>query len=288
MSQKQPTCHQQKRNRKSIRQNHNARIETPATQKSRITKARSTGRASHEIKSFSSMSVEDVNKMLGKSVKCEGIKIAEFESVQPAEEMVKCILDRLTELENVISRKKWNEAKSRMIVNAIISPLVKGLNEKYGNKLNFEPEWNIVGNDYRGRADIAVTLDETTVLVVELKKKKKLDLGIAHNLLHILAARQQNIRNGVDMGDTMYGLASNGFESVLLRVVFKENDRFMLTQSKMIKFPTGGPAGLSKCCANAPTPFLARQCGLLIVKQGCCAISLKVLPFFILYVVLVQ
>jgi hypothetical protein len=109
---------------------------------------------------------------------------------------------------------------------------------KYGHEIEVEPEYTIVGNTHKGKVDVAVTLDKAIVLVTEIKKED-LNLGMAQNFLQILAARQQNIRRKVNMGDTMYGLVSTGFESILVRVVFKMNGRFTLTRSRIIKLPTG-------------------------------------------------
>jgi hypothetical protein len=77
-------------------------------------------------------------------------------------------------------------------------------------------------------------------MMVEIKKDD-LDLGIAYNILQILAARQQNVRNGVNMGDAMYGLVSTGFRSILPWVVFDENGSYELTRSNDIDFSMDNP-----------------------------------------------
>jgi hypothetical protein len=233
----------QKQEEEAVHQSCHVRTGTPAVHHGRISKSKFTSYSRCKGKSFTETTLDDVKDMFGGQVNQETIKVSRFESLQPSKKALNHIIKRLAVFRNITSRKTWNEAKSRKIVNAVVDPSMDDLKNKYGYEIEVEPEWDIVGNDNYGKADVAIRFDKAIVLVIEIKKDE-LDLGISQNLLQILAAHQQNRRRKVRMGNTMYGLASTGFESVLLRMVFDKKGDYKLTRSDAIEIPFGEPDAL--------------------------------------------
>jgi hypothetical protein len=81
-----------------------------------------------------------------------------------------------------------------------------------------------------------VKAGKAIVLIVEVKADN-LELGMAQNLLQIRVAYQQNKRKKLDMGTTMYGLATTVSEWVLTRVVFKSSNEYTVSQTKPMALP---------------------------------------------------
>jgi hypothetical protein len=195
------------------------------------------GGASNQLKWFTETTVNDATKILGRDFHYSKIKISEFGNLQLTADTLDQLANQLARSLRVTDLTAWCEANSRKILDAVLETSVDEVNQRHGYDMKLVMEHFVAGDTHKGHVDMAVKLGEAIVLVVEAKKDD-LNLGAAQNFLQILAARQQNIRRGVNMGDTMYGLVSTGFKSMLLRVVFKENGHFVLTRSRIIIFPT--------------------------------------------------
>jgi hypothetical protein len=83
---------------------------------------------------------------------------------------------------------------------------------------------------------LVIKAGKAIVLVVEVKANN-LELGMAQNLLQIRAAYQQNRSKKIDMGITMYGLATTVSEWVLTKVVFRSKNEYTVSQTRPIALP---------------------------------------------------
>jgi hypothetical protein len=132
--------------------------------------------------------------------------------------------DELTNLYNEIHRawatrrtKHWNEAKARVFVNCVLQSVVFELLPRF--KIALDDEANVDGEENHGKADVAIKFDNAILLAVEIKASC-IDTAIAQCLLEMEAAREQNMTNRTDLGDTMFGIATTGHQWVLVKAVF--------------------------------------------------------------------
>jgi hypothetical protein len=114
--------------------------------------------------------------------------------------------------------------------------VVDVLSRKIGEDLKASSEQSIVGEKYHGDVDMAIMFDSAILLVMEAKADD-LNEGVAQNILQLQAAHQHNVRNGVNTNNTMFGLATTAFESVLLRAVFDDEGGMKVTRSDPIALP---------------------------------------------------
>jgi hypothetical protein len=110
------------------------------------------------------------------------------------------------------------------------------LSKKTGEDLKASSEQTIVGEKYHGDVDMTVVFGSAILLLMEAKSNS-LNEGIAQNILQFQAAHQHNVRNGVNTNNTMFGLATTAFESVLLRAVFDDEGGMEVTRSDPIALP---------------------------------------------------
>jgi hypothetical protein len=92
-------------------------------------------------------------------------------------------------------------------------------------------EYRLTDEKKEGKADYVISAGNAILLVIEAKATD-LRPGIAQNLLQVRAAYRQNQKNGIDLGDTMYGLVTTASEWVLLKVAFAENDKCTVARCK--------------------------------------------------------
>jgi hypothetical protein len=110
------------------------------------------------------------------------------------------------------------------------------LKNEHNCSLIVRREYMVKGSEHKGKPDLVVKAGKAIVFVVEIKADN-LELGMAQNLLQIRAAYQQNKRRKIDMGVTMYGLATTISQWVLTKVVFKSKDEYVVSQTKPMALP---------------------------------------------------
>jgi hypothetical protein len=106
-----------------------------------------------------------------------------------------------------------------MFVNEIFKHGLNELKHVYKMKAELSPEHSVIGKKKKGLVDWAITINEAILMVIEAKATD-LDLCIAQNVLQIIAAHEQNLDKNIDLGDTMYGMATIASKSVLVKAVF--------------------------------------------------------------------
>jgi hypothetical protein len=171
-----------------------------------------------KLEAFSECPVETVRSKLEMN-KFEHQTLIRFEV-----EAVPLSSDELEKLYDSIerawsSRRKntWNEAKARVFVDRVLESVVLELLAKF--KTEIDDEASVIGQENRGKVDMAIVFGDAILLAVEVKASC-IDTAIAQCLLEMEAAREQNLENGIDLGDTMFGIATTGEQWVLVKAVF--------------------------------------------------------------------
>jgi hypothetical protein len=127
-------------------------------------------------------------------------------------------------------KSNWNEAKARAFVDRVLESVVLELLTKF--KTEVDDEAPVIGQENRGKVDIAIVFDDAILLVVEIKAFC-IDTAIAQCLLEMEAAHEQNIEGGIDLGDTMFGIATTGHQWVLVKAIFGA-DKPVVTVTEII------------------------------------------------------
>jgi hypothetical protein len=135
------------------------------------------------------------------------------------------------------SIERWMENNVRLFSDEILYHARDILANEFGHKnLKIGREFTVKGETHNGQVDLAVLYDDTIVLVVEAKASN-LELGKAQNLLQLRAAYEQNKRNQVKLGNTMYGLVTTGTEWVFTKLIVRSKNTFTAAQSKPFTLP---------------------------------------------------
>jgi hypothetical protein len=126
--------------------------------------------------------------------------------------------------------KDWSEAKAREFVGSVLNSVATGLRPGFDISVSNE---TVAAGQNRGKVDITLKLDDAVILAVEVKSDD-LDMGIAQNVLQLEAVRAKNLANGIDLGDTMVGIATTGSEWVLVKMVFNANAKSTASATEII------------------------------------------------------
>jgi hypothetical protein len=139
--------------------------------------------------------------------------------VQPTSDILESLTDNVYALRENTDFKDWNEAKAREFVGSVLNSVATGLRPGFDIKVSNE---TTAAGQKRGKVDITLKLEGVVILAVEVKSES-LRMGIAQNVLQLEAVRAQNLANGIDLGDTMFGVATTGSQWVLVKMVFNAN-----------------------------------------------------------------
>jgi hypothetical protein len=194
---------------------------------------------SNKPSAFTKNTVEDAGKMLGGG-KFSSTQLKQFsdKTLSHSEKADDELKEMFIELWNRTGAEEWDEATASMFVERALTHAGNVLEKEYGCSLIVRREYPVKGRKNKGKPDLVVKAGKAIVLAVEVKADN-LELGMAQNLLQIRAAYQQNKCKKIDMGTTMYGLTTTVSKWVLNKVVFKSNDKYIISQSKTIELPIG-------------------------------------------------
>jgi hypothetical protein len=174
--------------------------------------------AKAELKAFSQSPVKTVCEKLG----LEKFTRETFDSLEI--EVDPLSDDELDKLYDNIRRawlskrtKIWREAKVRAFVDRVLESVVLELLPKFETAVDDEAD--IIGQENHGRADMAITSGDAILLIVEIKASD-IDTAVAQCLLEMEAAHEQNMVNKIDLGDTMFGIATTGDQWALVKAIF--------------------------------------------------------------------
>jgi hypothetical protein len=152
-----------------------------------------------------------------------------LEAVQSMDTELDWLWERLREVHLTMGIEPWNEMIAREFVTPVLRSVVLELLPEFENLIYCEA--SVVGLDKEGRVDLIIKSGDAILLVIEVKATE-INPGIAQNLAQIAAARDQNLRNGVELGDTMFGIATTGYDWVLMKVVFGADNKPAVSVSK--------------------------------------------------------
>jgi hypothetical protein len=185
----------------------------PKEKKRKISKV-----AKAELEAFSQSPVKTVCEKLG----LEKFARETFDSLEIEVDPLRD--DELDKLYDNIRRvwlskrtKNWREAKVRAFVDRVLESVVLELLAKF--KTEIDDEASVIGQENRGKVDMAIVFGDAILLAVEVKASC-IDTAIAQCLLEMEAAHEQNMVNKIDLGDTMFGIATTGDQWVLVKAVF--------------------------------------------------------------------
>jgi hypothetical protein len=86
-------------------------------------------------------------------------------------------------------------------------------------KTEVDDEVPVVGQENHGRVDMTIEFCDAILLIAEIKALC-IDTAVAQCLLEMEAAREQNLEDEIDLGDTMFGIATTGDQWILVKAVF--------------------------------------------------------------------
>jgi hypothetical protein len=197
----------------------------------------SNNSAKRQSNAFTKNTIKDAGEMTGDG-EFSSSKIKQFNAktlCHPDQADVD-LKEIFIKLWNRTGAEEWDEATASMFVERLLMHAVTILEEEYNCNLIVRREYPVKGRKNNGKPDLVARVDDAIVLVVEVKADN-LELGIAQNLLQIRAAYQQNKRKRLNIGTTMYGLATTVSEWVLTKVVFKSNNEYTVSQTKPMALP---------------------------------------------------
>jgi hypothetical protein len=176
-----------------------------------------------EDKAFSDSLVSIARDMLGlPKFNRKELPRFEVEAVQPSAKVLKKLRRAVRRAHRNNDTEHWNEATARVFVERVLEHVNNGFRRKYATKVSNEA--TVTGQEGHGRVDMTIKTGKITLLAIEVKSKR-LTLGLAQNLLQLKAAREQNLKNGIDLGNTMFGIVSTGDKWVLTKAVFNADDK---------------------------------------------------------------
>jgi hypothetical protein len=197
----------------------------------------SAGTLDHKPAAFTKNTIADANEMLG-GRKSSSPQIGQFNATtfrHPDQADID-LKQMFIDVWNRTGAEKWDEATASMFVERVLMHAGNILENEYNCRLTIRREHSIRGCEHKGKTDLVVRAGDAIVLVVEVKADN-LELGIAQNLLQIRAAYQQNKRKRLNIGATMYGLATTVSKWMLTKVVFKSKDEYTVSQTKPMALP---------------------------------------------------
>jgi hypothetical protein len=169
---------------------------------------------------------------IGKSKKFTLNELATFESeyLPPSKERINETVSEMCKAYRAYGTGVSNESEARSVLNPVFINAVGELKEKSGIDVEWRSEFSITGESKQGAADMAIVSGEAILLAIEVKTTG-LEKCVAQNVVQVQAAFQQNRQKGINLGNIMYGMAMTLTESILLEVVFNDDDKGTASKS---------------------------------------------------------
>jgi hypothetical protein len=116
----------------------------------------------------------------------------------------------------------WNEETVRDFVKPVLRLVMIKLWPEYDTAVRNEEF--VADQKLHGRVDMEIKSKKAILLAIETKCER-IKVGVAQNLLQLDTTRKKNMRNGIDLGDTMYGIVTTGCKWVLTKAVFNADGK---------------------------------------------------------------
>jgi hypothetical protein len=146
------------------------------------------------------------------------------------EEGIKKAISGMRNYYNVNGVDALNESTTHSVLDNILVDAVRELETVYGIVVQCKTKHYIISKNKQGFADMAIVSGEAILLAIEVKVTN-LEECAAQNVVQVQAVYQQNRQKGINLGNIMYGIAITLTKSVLLKTVFDDEDKGIITKS---------------------------------------------------------
>jgi hypothetical protein len=151
------------------------------------------------------------------------------------EEGIKKAISGMRNYYNVNGVDALNESTTHSVLDNILVSAARELENGCGIVVQRKTKHYIISKNKQGFADMAIVSGEAILLAIEVKVTN-LEKCAAQNVVQVQAVYQQNRQKGINLGNIMYGIAITLTKSVLLRTVFDDEDKGIITKAILLSF----------------------------------------------------